>query len=174
MKLILSTIFLTILIASCNGRRKTKDVIKSNNIKCLDTINLQSRFIDSIRKSIIEANKKLTNSDTLKYSFNIEDVGTEGNEGVAYYYKNDLVKIIFEIYTSMGKIRLSYKFNQANVFVKEENFSKSNEEDYKNLVLTKAISYMVDRNGLPLQKVDPDRINIYQELIDNIPFSLNK
>lgn len=92
----------------------TSDVVKSQG-------NLESENIDSIKKEILRKNKIL--GDTLKYQFSIENIGTEGNEGTAYYINNKLQKVKFDIYTSMWKIHLLYIFNRNAVQVTEETFN---------------------------------------------------
>ncbi|HAR39421.1 MAG TPA: hypothetical protein DCS09_13075 [Porphyromonadaceae bacterium] len=121
--------------------------------------------LDSIKKEILKLN--ISALDTIKYQFSLEDVGTEGNEGIAYYINDRLQKIEMDIYTSMWKIHLLYLFNRGEIKVTEETFNI-----YENVELIKRKSYLINLNGIPLERVDSNRVDIFQELKSVIPFTL--
>lgn len=108
-------------------------------------------------------------SDTIKYQFSLEDVGTEGNEGVAYYCNDSVRKVEINIYTSMWKIYLLYLFEKTDINVIEQTYNI-----YENAQLVKSYSYTMDLNGVPLEKVDFNRVDVFQEFKEVVPFVLNK
>jgi hypothetical protein len=121
--------------------------------------------LDSIKKKILVSNA--SSLDTVKYQFSLEDVGTEGNEGTAYYLNDSIQKVEINIYTSMWKIYVLYLFDNTNIKVTERTYNI-----YDNIELIKSFSYTMDFNGIPLEKVDSDRIDIFQELKNAVPFEL--
>jgi len=133
-------------------------------IQKADDINL-----DSIKKEILKLQDKfqLLVSDTLKYQFSLEDVGTEGNEGTAYYLNDSVKKIEFSIGTSMWIYDLLYLFGNENIKVEEHRYNI-----YENIQLLKTFSYTMDLTGIPLEKVDSNRIDIFQKIKDVVPFVL--
>lgn len=158
------------LICSCNWNKSessrtdvatdstfTNDVVESQE-------NEENENLDSIKQVIL---KIKSSGDTLKYQFSIEDVGTEGNEGTAYYIDNKLQKVDFDIYTSMWKIHLLYLLNKNNIQVTEETFNI-----YENIKRVKQLSYLINLDGVPLGKVDSSRVDIFQDIKDAVPFEL--
>lgn len=162
---------LLFLIYSC-----TDNKLKSNRIVVVSDTTFTNKLykrmdntergnLDSIQQVISKGNKTL--EGTLKYIFSIEDVGTEGNEGTAYYTNNKLQKIEFDIYTSMWKIHLQYIFNRNDVQVTEATFNI-----FENLKLVKKLSYRINLDGVPLVKVDSSRVDVFKEIKDAVPFTL--
>jgi len=170
-----------ILLYSCS-RHKTENntevEVNDTIVPIIDTIfsNIQDNYnnkkttiynnLDSIRNEIIKEN--FNRKDTIKYKFSLEDVGTEGNEGIAYYINNKLNKMEIDIFTSMWKINIQYIFLREKIKVSEETFNI-----YEKTEIVKKISYFVDFNGIPLEKIDSQRINIFQEVKSTVPFFLN-
>ena len=98
--------------------------------------------LDLIKKLISEESK--ISIDTLKYQFSVKDIGTEGNEGTAYYVNNELRKIKFDIYTSMWKISIQYLFIMEQIYVCEDTYNTFENKHIKNIV------YVTNLNGVPL------------------------
>lgn len=136
----------------------SKSVEKQKDTICSD--------LDSIKDKMIASK---ASSDTVKYHFSLEDVGTEGNAGVAYYLNNRLQKVKMDIYTSMWETNLLYIFNNTNIIVTQRTYNI-----YKKKELVKEFSYKMDFKGMPLEKVESDRIDIFPELEKTIPFNLSK
>lgn len=157
---------------SCCKQKKeiSKKIIANDSIVISKQTEAQKNFIntklDSIKDKII-ASKFL--SDTTKYTFTLEDVGTEGNDGTAYYINDRLLKIKLNIYTSMWETNLLYTFSNNAIIVNEQTYNI-----YEKKKLIKHFSYKIDFNGIPLEKVESDRIDIFQELKSNIPINLIK
>ena len=141
-----------------------KDTLIINNAVIDNTIE-ENKNIDSISNLILKNGK--ISGDTLKYKFYIEDVGTEGNEGTAYFIDKKIIKLDFVIYTSMWEIQLKYLFDNNKINIIEKTYNI-----YEKTTLQKTISYTVDFQGNPLQNVDESRVDVFQEIKDNIPFEL--
>lgn len=83
------------LICSCtwNKSESSRTDVATDTTVANDVVesqeNEENKNLDSIKQVIL---KNKSSGDTLKYQFSIEDVGTEGNEGTAYYIDNKLKK----------------------------------------------------------------------------------
>ncbi len=168
---LLILVFLLFMICSCKDNNTqsnyTETYVDSTfNYKFYnDKGNVLNRKSDSVKQIILEGNKN--SKGTFKYRFSIEDVGTEGNDGTAYYTNNELKNIEFDIYTSMWKIHLLYFFNKSVVQVTEETFST-----YENIKRVKKLSYLINLDGIPLEKVDSNRIDVFFKIKETVPFKL--
>jgi|LakMenEpi03Aug12_release.lakeMendotaPanAssembly.Ray.scaffolds.fasta_scaffold730890_2 hypothetical protein len=132
-----------------------------------------SNYLDSISKELLklQSKDKLTSLDTLKYKFYLEDVGTEGNEGIAYYLDNRLKKANIEIYTSMWKYVIQYIFYETKIDVIESTYNISNGV-INNLEMIKKITYIIDLSGKIEGDTIKDRIDIFEEFKLVVPFEL--
>lgn len=169
---VLIGLFVLILFCSCS-RQKTKEsksiVLYDTVLKSKQIINKKDNTdinIDSIKKKILTS--AISFPDTVKYQFSLEDVGTEGNEGTAYYLNDSIRKVEMNIYTSMWKINLHYLFNNIHIKVAERTYNIYD----KRIKLVKEISYAINLNGIPLEKADTTRVDVFQELKSAIPFML--
>jgi len=168
------------LFCSCSNQR-TKE---THNIVVCDTIHASKQIIsqkevvninlDSIKQKILVSKEKLklSYSDTVKYQFSLEDVGTEGNEGIAYYLNDSVQKIKIDIYTSMWKYNLLYLFDKTYIKVTERKYNIANAHSIGNSELIKTLSYRIDKKGVAYEKPDSNRIDIFQELKQVVPFVL--
>lgn len=169
-----------IIVYSCTNPIAKKD---SNNLSVNDTNVViikqnQKTYIeeninlDSIKNKIKLSNKKLKVADTIKYVFQLEDVGTEGNEGVAYYLNNSLKKIELNVYTSMWRYQIQYYFSGNKINVIEITYNIFNSTSHKPEKV-KEISYTIDFNGKLIGNGDKERIDVFQEFKKAVPFELN-
>lgn len=167
-----------ILLVSCSKKHITKennnvivvcDSVDDNNKNTITTQNKNNVNLDSVRQKIFALKEKfhLSVLDTIKYQFSLEDVGTEGNEGSAYYLNDSIKKIEFNIYTSMWMYHLLYLFDKTYIKVTEQTYNI-----YEDIKLVKDFSYTMDLNGVPLKKLDSDRIDIFGEFKQVVPFVL--
>jgi hypothetical protein len=145
----------------------------TNNLSDKEILNIN---LDSIKKVILNNNKKsqLSLGDTLKYQFSLEDIGTEGNEGIALYVRWKLQKIKIIIYTKMTQIHLIYEFDRSKIKVlgqiyayREDNIDISSKKD-----IIEKFTYYIDMNGLPIDKIKPNRVDIFCEIKKVVPFEL--
>lgn len=164
-------VILLFLIYSCTGNK-----VQPNQAKIVSDSTITSKLyeskdnvedgnLDSIKQVILKESK--ISKDTLRYHFSIEDIGTEGNEGTAYYVNNQLRKVEFDIYTSMWKIRLLYLLNKDDIKVIEETFNI-----HENIKQVRKLSYLINLEGVPIEKVDSNRVDVFQYIKDIIPFKL--
>lgn len=167
-------ICLFVLFFSCSGGKKENNMIPrgtfdTNGKNKSQIIKKSNVYFDSIIQGIIGSNKKagLSITDTIKYQFTLEDVGTEGNEGIAYYYKDSVRKVEINIYTSMWKTYLLYIFENKLIKVTERTFNT-----YEDIQLVRDYSYTMDFNGNILEKVNSDRVDVYKDLKKVVPFIL--
>ena len=130
--------------------------------------------LDSVKNEILALRDKLhlSISDTLKYQFSLEDVGTEGNEGSAYYLNDSIKKIEFGIGTSMRIYELLYLFEKTYIKVIERTYNIANVYSGGDWELIKTLSYSTDWNGIPINKVDSDRVDVFRKLKQVVPFVL--
>lgn len=128
--------------------------------------------LDSVKQKILKSKSRLhlSDSDTIEYQFILEDVGTEGNEAIAFYLNDSIQKIRIDIYTSMWKYQLLYLFHKTSVRVSEHTYNIYDKE----IELIKTLSYMTDLSGIPLEKVDSNRVDIFQGLRQVVPFYLKE
>ena len=116
MKAIYLSIFGLFFFCCCNVKKIQSiqsEIVSDTTFVTVQTIKSKENelmtSLDLIKKLISEESK--ISIDTLKYQFSVKDIGTEGNEGTAYYVNNELRKIKFDIYTSMWKISIQYLFH---------------------------------------------------------------
>ena len=122
MKAIYLSIFGLFFFCCCNVKKIQSiqsEIVSDTTFVTVQTIKSKENelmtSLDSIKKLISEESK--ISIDTLKYQFSIKDIGTEGNEGTAYYVNNELRKIKFDIYASMWKISIQYLFIMEQIYV---------------------------------------------------------
>lgn len=178
-------ILLIILVNSCsdsNTKIIQKDISRDTAIISTkkDSIENNDRpevNLDSVKKEILiyRDKQRLSKLDTLKYKFTFDDVGTEGNEGNAYYLNGELIKFDIVIYTGMNQIFLSYKFDASTIKVSERTYAyKSMNADIRSKkdLIEKSI-YDIDTLGKPLDnKTERHRNDVFDIIKNNVPFKL--
>lgn len=159
--------FISLPFCSCS-----KQVTKENNdITVCDTVIVN---LDSIKNEILALKEKLnlSISDTIKYQFALEDFGSQGNEGTAYYLNDSIYKIEFDVYTCMLVYNLFYLFDNKHIKITERTYNIANVYSGGDMELIKTLSYSINCNGIPVNEVDSNRIDIFQELKQVVPFVL--
>ena len=129
----------------------------------------QNTYLDSVKKELLILS--FNSSDTLKYKFHLEDIGTEGNEGIAYYLNGSLIKVQIEVYTSMWRYHIQYNINQKFIEVVETTYNISIEHSDNDKKINE-INYKIDSNGKSLDPGNKERIDIFQKFKDRVPFEL--
>jgi hypothetical protein len=124
--------------------------------------------LDSVKKGIQLIREKLNPTDTTKYKFQLEDVGTEGNEGFAYYINDSLKKVECDIYTSMWRYHIQYYIINNRIDVIERTYNITYNKSKK----VKEITYTIDLKGKLIGDADKERIDIFQEFKKAVPFEL--
>ncbi len=162
------------LFCSCSGQKtKEKNIVvydtafeSKQTISQKEVVNIN---LDSIKKKILVS--IASSSDTVKYQFSLEDVGTEGNEGVAYYFNDSLRNAEIEIYTSMWRYHIQYYFSEKKIKVVENTYNISNGSSNKTESI-KHTDYTIDYTGKPIGNADKERLDIFQEFKKAVPFEL--
>jgi hypothetical protein len=117
---------------------------------------------------------KINIKDTI-ITYDLEDISSEGAEVVAHYIQNKIMLCKISIYGSMGRAELVYKFSNNQIKVTEKDYQYAvpmMEVTEKDIELVKDFSYIMDLNGIPIDKVDSSRIDIFQEVKQIVPFVL--
>lgn len=171
---------LILLLYCCSGinvknEKSTTEFTDSNQISVSNNgvgsqKGNQNTYLDSIKKELLILRKKTW--DTLKYKFYLENIGTEGNEGVAYYLNDSLIKVQIEVYTSMWRYCINYTINPKMIEVIETTYNISRVNSDKDELINN-IKYTIDFNGKLLGKTDKERIDIFQQFKEVVPFELN-
>lgn len=152
MRLIL-IIVLSFLIISCNQNqeKQTKD------------------FNLGLRNSSIS-------KDTL-ITYNINKISTEGAEAKVNYKNGRIIKSVTNIYAGTWQASIYYKFLKDKIEVIESKYLYNTEiENVKSLDdmrLDYKITYFIDFNGNLLEKKNINRLDIFNEFKEVVPFKLN-
>jgi hypothetical protein len=113
--------------------------------------------------------------DTL-ITYDIEGISTEGAETKVNYVNGKITKSVTSIYGETGQAKIIYEFETDKIKVLETKYSyKSGIENVKSdedMQLDYEISYFIDFKGNLLGKEIPDRIDIFKEFKEAIPFEL--
>nr|WP_320058454.1 hypothetical protein [uncultured Bacteroides sp.] len=118
---------------------------------------------------------KVIAKDTI-ISYDLENISSEGAEALVQYKNRKIVNSSITIYGGMGQSKITYKFLDAYIHVEEKDFiyntAIENINSEKDMKLQKEISYVIDLQGTPQSKVDSERIDIFKEFKEIIPFKL--
>lgn len=113
--------------------------------------------------------------DTL-ITYDIEGISIEGAETKVNYVNGKIIKSVTSIYGETGQAKIIYEFETDKIKVLETKYSyKSGIENVKSdedMQLDYEISYFIDFKGKLLGKEIPDRIDIFKEFKEAIPFEL--
>lgn len=146
-KYIFVILLIVSLLSCCNGRGTS--TISKENIEKKDTV----------------------------ITYDLEDISSEGTEVVARYVKNKITFCEISICGETGQAKLVYEFSNNQIKVTEKDYNYQVpfvEVTEKDIKLVKDFSYTMDLNGVPIGKADSDRIDIFQEIKQNIPFILQE
>ena len=151
-------ILFLMLFYSCsdNGNRKLplKETIDTNAVTIdsnLTDVHPEIN-LDSVSVKILTDNLKIKNSDTITYTFSLdEDHSLEGNEGVAYYLDHKIIKIDLTFYGETGRTNCLYVFKKNEVDVRETVYTYKvplfEVKDKKDIQLKNRLVYKLDVNG---------------------------
>ena len=156
---------------------------KCTDITCKKTcceISEKPTRLDSIREAILTLNGG--QKDSITYEFKLDkEMGTEGNDGTAFYEKGVLKKVILIIYNKSEQCNASYTYLTENkIKVCEKNcFYVKSIDDIKNVKgnpSTKEYCSYVNENGESLGKLGSKKNSIARKtfliLKRNIPYFL--
>jgi len=172
------------LFYSCsnNGNRKLplKETIDTNVVTIDSTITEVHPKInlDSVSAKVLKDNLKIKNSDTIIYTFSLdENHSLEGNEGVAYYLDHKIIKIDLTFYGETGRTNYLYVFKKNEINVKETIYSYKvplfEVKDKEDMQLKNKSVYKLDVNGkFSGNAQDTPDNTIFIELKNTVPFVL--
>ena len=148
-----------------------------NIIVCLSFVIVSCNF--SHKQEMGSVNNKSDFSKVAKdtlITYDIEGISTEGAETKVNYVNGKIIKSDTSIYGETGQAKIIYEFETDKIKVLETKYSyKSGIENIKSdedMQLDYEISYFIDFKGNLLGKEIPDRIDIFKEFKEAIPFEL--
>lgn len=148
-----------------------------NIIVCLSFVIVSCNF--SHKQEMGSVNNKSDFSKVAKdtlITYDIEGISTEGAETKVNYVNGKITKSVTSIYGETGQAKIIYEFETDKIKVLETKYSyKSGIENIKSdedMQLDYEISYFIDFKGNLLGKEIPDRIDIFKEFKEAIPFEL--
>jgi len=116
----------------------------------------------------------ITKDTLIKY--NIEGISTEGAGADVNYVNGIINKSIINIYAGTWQAIIVYEFEENKIKVLETKYSYNVEiEDVKSdkdMHKDYEISYFIDFKGNVLGKEFPERIDVFKEFKDIVPFEL--
>lgn len=117
-----------------------------------------------------------TQKDTT-ITYDIEGISTEGARADVRYVNGEIAESTTTIYGEMGKATVTYKFEKDRIKVSETQYSyKTHVVDLKSdsdIQVSKQLSYYVDFNGNVIGDPVPDRVDIFREFKQAVPFKLD-
>jgi len=158
------------LLSCCNTKVNSQYATISQ-----DTVMYDNTKVHSYDAIISQDTVITISQDTVIVIYNIENISSQGAEAIFHYIQGKVSLCEVNIYGEMGKGELIYEFydNHIKVIEKDYNYEVPfMEVTNKDIQLVKNFSYTMDLNGIPLEKVDSNRIDIFQKIKDVIPFVL--
>lgn len=143
---------LCFVIVSCNFTHKQEMESASNN----------SDFRSVVKDTLI--------------TYDIEGISAEGAEAKVNYVNGKIFKSVTSIYGETGQATIIYEFEMDKIKVLETKYSYKSEienvKSNKDMRLDYEIGYFIDFKGNLIGKEIPDRIDIFKEFEEAIPFEL--
>lgn len=127
----------------------------------------------SIQKKDLVSNKNL--KDTI-ITYNLEGISIEGAEVKVSYKASKILNSKTILYGETGKAIIFYDFDTQKIKVIEKYYlykkSLENVESDDDIEFIKEQSYYIDYNGSVIGRPIEDRIDIFKEFKDKIPFNI--
>lgn len=143
---------LSFVIVSCNFANKQE----------MGSVNNKSDFSKVAKDTLI--------------TYDIEGISTEGAETKVNYVNGKITKSVTRIYGETGQATIIYEFGTDKIKVLETKYSyKSGIENVKSnedMQLDYEISYFIDFKGNLIGKEMLDKIDIFKEFNEVVPFEL--
>lgn len=146
-------------------------------IVCLSFVIVSCKF--SSKQEIGSINNKSDFSKVEKdtiLTYDIEGISAEGAEAKVNYANGKITKSVTSIYGETGQATITYEFDTDKIKVLEIKYAYNttieNVKSDKDMKLDYEISYFIDFKGNLIGKAIPDRIDIFKEFKDAVPFEL--
>ena len=127
------------------------------------------------KESLISNEQKVILRDTV-VTYSLEGISTEGAEVKVNYNSGKISKSETIVYGEKGTAIIVYKFEDERIKVFETQYSYKtsfdNIESENDIKLTKEQIYYLDYNGSVIGDSIKDRIDIFKEFKDEIPFNI--
>ncbi len=146
-------------------------------IVCLSFVIVSCKF--SSKQEMGSINNKSDFSKVAKdtiITYDIEGISAEGTGAKVNYVNGKITKSVTSIYGETGQATITYEFDTDKIKVLEIKYSYKktieNVKSDKEMKLDYEISYFIDFKGNFIGKEIPDRIDIFKEFKDAVPFEL--
>jgi|SRR5690606_2393953 len=146
-------------------------------IICLSFLTVSCNFSHKQEKGSVtnKSDFNVVAKDTL-ITYDIEGISTEGAGAKVNYVNGKISKSVTSIYGETGQGVVIYEFETDKIKVMETKYSyKSGIENVKSnedMQLDYEISYFIDFRGNLIGKEIPERIDIFKEFQEVVPFEL--
>lgn len=146
-------------------------------IICLSFLTVSCNFAHKQEKGSVnnKSDFNVVAKDTL-ITYDIEGISTEGAGTKVNYVNGKISKSVTSIYGETGQGVVIYEFETDKIKVMETKYSyKSGIENVKSnedMQLDYEISYFIDFRGNLIGKEIPERIDIFKEFQEVVPFEL--
>lgn len=146
-------------------------------IVCLPFVIVSCNF--SSKQEMRSVNNKSDFSKVAKdtiIAYDIEGISAEGAGTKVNYVNGKISKSVTSIYGETGQATIIYEFETNKIKVSETKYSyKSGIENVKSdedMQLDYEMSYLIDFKGNLIGKEIPERIDIFKEFKEVVPFEL--
>jgi len=118
-------------------------------------------------------------NDTIVKEYFIDAISTEGTGATVKYVDGKIAESLIEIYGEMGQVKINYSFLGDSIKVDEKQYSYKTHyfmyvETSDDIVLDKELTYYLDMDGNIIGTPVEDRINIFKEFKETVPFELEQ
>jgi|SRR5690554_799152 len=122
-----------------------------------------------------EVTTNITHKDTL-ILYNIEGISTEGVEAKVHYSNSEIAKSITNVYACTWQATIIHEFGLEKIKVTETKYFYTTEienvQTEEDLHLDYEIVYFIDFEGNLIDNEINDRIDIFREFKETVPFEL--
>ena len=123
-----------------------------------------------------EITTNITHKDTL-ILYNIEGISTEGAEAKVHYSNGEITKSITNVYAGTRQATIVHDFGLEKIKITETKYFYTTEienvQTEEDLHLDYEIVYFIDLEGNLIDNEINDRIDIFREFKETVPFELN-
>ena len=108
--------------------------------------------------------------------YDIDNISSQGAEAIVHYNQSKITLCEINIYGEMGRVNLIFEFSNNQIKVTEKDYQYETEfmlVAEKDIKLVKDFSYTMNLDGIPLEEVSSERVDIFQEFKQIVSFVLN-
>jgi hypothetical protein len=144
---------------------------------CMFFIIISCNFANKREVGSVNNNSNLNKmaKDTLMI-YDIEGISAEGAEAKVSYVNGRITNSVTSVYGETGQATIIYEFETDKIKVLETKYSYrlgiENVKSDEDMLLNYEMSYFIDFNGNLIGKEFHDRIDIFKEFKETVPFEL--